>query len=864
MNLRNLRKRVSKYDPNENFVIELDKYWPYGLKYSQDPENPDLLFIHSQEFNGGLYCRFCDGTCNETRNYPIELVPLMKYCSARKSKIVPLSDHEEAHKEFVESHDIKAQRFISVNQLLRPKCCDKDCLATATIAVRDIKFSNLYRYFYQKNTIIVYLKLDPESEAMIPFELGESFASTLKNSYLKAFWGFEKNFNLSDTLDIPKATVSREFKLKLREYQLRSINWMKSIEAVEGCEENTIKHSVSAWSKEPPNFKIKLGHTGYFIGFKENEPTISASPNTENRPPVRIYGGILADDTGSGKTITTLGLIDSHPFSKTKEADRIKRFPDLANFCQSRASLILCPDNIQHQWVEEAKRCNPKFNIVSFIKMEEVKNFSLNEIMEADLIVTSYQFLVQLSGIRPVEREGIVELEKVHFYRLILDEFHELTPTKSGINFSLKKLRADHIWGLTGTPNITSLPVVLRYFRIPVILESILTGNIFAHNEFVRKFIKRNEPDLNLPPIKNETIWVEMKSSERILHDWKSERASHRTKLMMCSHYQLADKPKTEAFMTLEQVKSTMITSKQNEVERYQLQIMKTLESIQNESETTRKLTKFEIDHINLKIESIQRHLDDAQRRLNYCLSVFKVIEDPNGNECRICFETIDGNNLALLPCSHVFCYDCVTSAISFSRKYECPLCRQFLPRLKSDIFKIVPEDQSKTNQFPGIMDKVDVSKYSSKMIALCKYLIELIESEKDAKIILFLQYKELGDFISEVFDKELELKHVRVAGSADQRQNAIKNFRESNDVRIIMLSSEDSVSGINLTEATHVILLHPFFTDQGEETDLAYEKQGISRAYRFGLNHPLKVIRFAVKGTVEEEITLRRMTFTL
>ena len=49
------------------------------------------------------------------------------------------------------------------------------------------------------------------------------------------------------------------------------------------------------------------------------------------------------------------------------------------------------------------------------------------------------------------------------------------------------------------------------------------------------------------------------------------------------------------------------------------------------------------------------------------------------------------------------------------------------------------------------------------------------------------------------------------------------------------------------------------FWTDKGESVDLAYEKQGISRAYRFGLNHPLKIVRFAVRGTVEEEITLRR-----
>lgn len=73
------------------------------------------------------------------------------------------------------------------------------------------------------------------------------------------------------------------------------------------------------------------------------------------------------------------------------------------------------------------------------------------------------------------------------------------------------------------------------------------------------------------------------------------------------------------------------------------------------------------------------------------------------------------------------------------------------------------------------------------------------------------------------------------------------------------MLSSDDSVSGINLTQATHVILLHPFWTDQGEAVDLA-EKQGICRAYRTGLDHPLKVVRFAVKDTIEEELTINRI----
>ena len=58
--------------------------------------------------------------------------------------------------------------------------------------------------------------------------------------------------------------------------------------------------------------------------------------------------------------------------------------------------------------------------------------------------------------------------------------------------------------------------------------------------------------------------------------------------------------------------------------------------------------------------------------------------------------------------------------------------------------------------------------------------------------------------------------------------------------------------------------MLHPFWTGQGEQTDLAYEKQGIARAYRFGLEHPLKIVRFAVRGTVEEGITLRRQNISM
>ncbi|KAI8865866.1 hypothetical protein GQ42DRAFT_85708 [Ramicandelaber brevisporus] len=73
------------------------------------------------------------------------------------------------------------------------------------------------------------------------------------------------------------------------------------------------------------------------------------------------------------------------------------------------------------------------------------------------------------------------------------------------------------------------------------------------------------------------------------------------------------------------------------------------------------------------------------------------------------------------------------------------------------------------------------------------------------------------------------------------------------------MLSAEDSVSGLHLTEATHLIILHPFMMSSEKEA-LSYEAQGIARAHRMGVTHPVRVVRFVVRDTVEEQIARRRM----
>ncbi len=255
-------------------------------------------------------------------------------------------------------------------------------------------------------------------------------------------------------------------------------------------------------------------------------------------------------------------------------------------------------------------------------------------------------------------------------------------------------------------------------------------------------------------------------------------------------------------------------------------------------------------------MKTTEAQLSSAQTNYNYFQSVFKVIGKPDKNEYLICYDYIPATSLSILPCSHLYCYDCVKGTIEKTKS-------RFLDADSEYFFNCNRMSTKRTEIIPEDLENHDSSMYSSKLMSLYRYITDLIRIDHGARIILFLQYRDLTDFIAKNL-KELGVEYVRVSGNIFERQNAINKFRDSKNVRLIMMSSEDSVSGINLTQATHVILLHPFYTGAGEKTDLAYEKQGISRAYRFGLNHPLKVVRFAAIGTIEETITSRRENISL
>ena len=124
-------------------------------------------------------------------------------------------------------------------------------------------------------------------------------------------------------------------------------------------------------------------------------------------------------------------------------------------------------------------------------------------------------------------------------------------------------------------------------------------------------------------------------------------------------------------------------------------------------------------------------------------------------------------------------------------------------------------------------------------------------------------KYYKLNLIIKTLYENEIN--PVSCKGNVHQRNCAIEAFKKGKKgtdiIRVIMLSLENAASGINLTEATHIILIDPI--SGSKEEAYAIENQAIARACRLGQNKSIKIIRLIIKDTIEHELYKRNMDET-
>jgi SNF2 family DNA or RNA helicase len=135
-------------------------------------------------------------------------------------------------------------------------------------------------------------------------------------------------------------------------------------------------------------------------------------------------------------------------------------------------------------------------------------------------------------------------------------------------------------------------------------------------------------------------------------------------------------------------------------------------------------------------------------------------------------------------------------------------------------------------------------AKYSE-LAAICETVIE-----KQEKVLVFTQFQSmcqpLADFLAEVFGRKGLVLTGKTA--AKRRGKIVDEFQKSDGPPFFVISVKAGGTGLNLTEASHVIHFDRWWNP-------AVEDQATDRAFRIGQKRNVLVHKFVCRGTLEERI---------
>jgi SNF2 family DNA or RNA helicase/uncharacterized Zn finger protein len=167
----------------------------------------------------------------------------------------------------------------------------------------------------------------------------------------------------------------------------------------------------------------------------------------------------------------------------------------------------------------------------------------------------------------------------------------------------------------------------------------------------------------------------------------------------------------------------------------------------------------------------------------------------------------------------------------------------------KGHIFKLITSLKQICNH-PVQYTKID--KPIKTLSGKTEKTFSIIENvlEQNEKIIIFTQYKEMGDLLVEMIKDEFKQDVPFFHGSVPRikRDRMVEEFQTNNDINLMIISLKAGGTGLNLTAATNVLHYDLWWNP-------AVEDQATDRTYRIGQLKNVIVHRLITLGTFEEKI---------
>lgn len=255
-----------------------------------------------------------------------------------------------------------------------------------------------------------------------------------------------------------------------------------------------------------------------------------------------------------------------------------------------------------------------------------------------------------------------------------------------------------------------------------------------------------------------------------------------------------------------------------------------------------------------------------------------------NGSaDCDLCHEP-PTDRVVSTCCGSAYCRACVleymatTGGMAASANMTCPSCRgafsidlQARADVEDDSSLTIGTGRKNGGSSSGmpslrelkhvatgsILRRIDLAEFatSSKIEALTRELVLMRQTSPGSKAIVFSQFVNMLDLIrwrlcSDPYLEDIGLGCRALHGGMNvkARDACLKEFREDNDVRVLLMSLKAGGVALNLTCANYIYLMDPWWNP-------AAEMQAIDRTHRLGQYRPIRAVRFIAENTVEERI---------
>ncbi|KEQ99392.1 hypothetical protein AUEXF2481DRAFT_58933, partial [Aureobasidium subglaciale EXF-2481] len=527
-------------------------------------------------------------------------------------------------------------------------------------------------------------------------------------------------------------------------------------------------------------------------------------------------GGILADDMGLGKTVQSVSLILLNPRpeldAKPPPENPKRKMPGKE---VGKGTLVVAPLALIRQWESEIKTKVDKAHALRVLVHHGPSRTKFaTELKKYDVVITTYQILAsEFAGTSDHPDGAKVGCYGIHWYRVILDEAHSIKNRNAKSTQATYGLRSWYRWCLTGTPmqnNLDELQSLICFLQI--------------------------KPYNNLATWK-EQITIPMKNGKG---NYAIKRIQYFLKGFM--------KRRTKDILKEDGALSFGGKSKDGEKKSAGMKI------------------------VERKVETIICELDPKERDFYDQLQerAQKRLDDMMGGE-----KTDYIGALVLLLRLRQACNHPKLVSGSMGKDKDALSTGQPAP---SQTPRKISAAGSQDNDIDALADMFGGISVQTKDCDICSSDAESEEGEGDIsysgptgveaastkirrllrilhaetpehKTIVFSQFTSMLDLIEPHLQKSA-IRYVRYDGGMrnDAREASLKSLRDDTKTRVLLCSLKCGSLGLNLTAASRVVLIEPFWNPFVEE-------QAIDRVHRLNQTVDVRVFKLTVGNTVEERI---------